>query len=121
MGADAIDEALFDAEEKWEKAVAVARDICQLSVPGRATLACSLGSSTTTPPRSRNLAASRPEARLVVIKLQRKPISCALSRLHCNSDLSESYQRGALIRVVVPQLTEERRRELVKQAKHKGG
>lgn len=56
-----IDEALFDAEEKMEKAVAVARDDLSTIRTGRANLACSLGSPSTTtvrPPRSRNWPAS---------------------------------------------------------------
>ena len=62
-----------------------------------------------------------PEARLVVIKpyeqSQLKPIEDAIR----NSDLGVNPSNdGNVIRVAIPQLTEERRRELVKQAKAKG-
>jgi ribosome recycling factor len=62
-----------------------------------------------------------PEARLVVIKpyeaSQLKPIEDAIR----NSDLGVNPSNdGNVIRISVPQLTEERRRELVKQAKSKG-
>ena len=62
-----------------------------------------------------------PEARLVVIKpyeqSQLKPIEDAIR----NSDLGVNPTNdGTLIRISIPQLTEERRRDLVKQAKAKG-
>src|ERR1700761_5850243 len=80
-----IDEALFDAEEKMEKAVAVA------------------------------------EARRVVIKPYESNQVHAIETAIRNSDLGlNPANDGTLIRVAVPQLTEERRRELAKQAKSKG-
>src|ERR1700761_1520381 len=80
-----IDEALFDAEEKMEKAVAVA------------------------------------EARRVVIKPYESNQLQAIETSIRNSDLGLNPSNdGTLIRVAIPQLTEERRRELVKQAKGKG-
>ena len=62
-----------------------------------------------------------PEARMVVIKpyeaSQLRPIEDAIR----NSDLGVNPTNdGSIIRVSVPQLTEERRRDLVKQAKAKG-
>jgi len=62
-----------------------------------------------------------PEARMVVIKPyepgQLGPIEKAIR----SSDLGVNPTNdGNVIRVLIPQLTEERRRELVKQAKHKG-
>src|SRR5271156_2464960 len=62
-----------------------------------------------------------PEPRLVVIKpyeqAQLRDIETAIR----NSDLGVNPTNdGHLIRISVPQLTEERRRELVKQAKAKG-
>lgn len=62
-----------------------------------------------------------PEARLVVIKPYEANQLRAIETAIRNSDLGVNPTNdGALIRVAVPQLTEERRRELVKQAKHKG-
>lgn len=62
-----------------------------------------------------------PEARLVVIKPyeanQLRPIEDAIR----NSDLGVNPGNdGNVIRISIPQLTEERRRDLVKQAKGKG-
>jgi len=120
-----IDEALFDAEEKMEKAVSVARDDLSTIRTGRANpgmfsriVIDYYGSIT---PITQLCSINVPEARMVVIKpyeaSQLGPIETAIR----NSDLGLNPSNdGSLIRVSVPQLTEERRRELVKQAKGKG-
>jgi ribosome recycling factor len=62
-----------------------------------------------------------PEARLVVIKPYESNQLQAIETAIRNSDLGlNPTNDGNLIRVAVPQLTEERRRELAKQAKSKG-
>ena len=120
-----IDETLFDAEEKMEKAVSVARDDLSSIRTGRANpgmfsrLTIDYYGSAT--PITQLSSINVPEARLVVIKpyeqSQLKPIEDAIR----NSDLGVNPTNdGTLIRVSIPQLTEERRRELVKQAKAKG-
>ncbi len=120
-----IEEALFDAEENMEKAVSVARDNLSSIRTGRANpgmfsrvVVDYYGSAT---PITQLSSINVPEARLVVIKpyeqSQLGPIENAIR----NSDLGVNPTNdGTLIRVAVPQLTEERRRELVKQAKSKG-
>ncbi|CAJ1500411.1 ribosome recycling factor [[Mycobacterium] kokjensenii] len=120
-----IDEALFDAEEKMEKAVSVARDDLSTIRTGRANpgmfsrvVIDYYGSLT---PITQLASINVPEARMVVIKpyeaSQLGPIENAIR----NSDLGlNPTNDGSLIRVSVPQLTEERRKELVKQAKAKG-
>lgn len=120
-----IDETLFDAEEKMEKAVSVARDDLSSIRTGRANPGMFsrlnieyYGSPT---PITQLSSINVPEARLVVIKpyeaSQLKPIEDAIR----NSDLGVNPSNdGNVIRISVPQLTEERRRELVKQAKSKG-
>ncbi|MGB6209495.1 ribosome recycling factor [Mycobacterium sp.] len=120
-----IDETLFDAEEKMEKAVSVSRDDLSTIRTGRANpgmfsriVIDYYGSAT---PITQLASINVPEARLVVIKpyeaSQLGPIETAIR----NSDLGlNPTNDGTLIRVAVPQLTEERRRELVKQAKAKG-
>ena len=120
-----IDEALFDAEEKMEKAVSVARDDLASIRTGRANPGMFnrinidyYGSMT---PITQLSSINVPEARLVVIKpyeaSQLRNIEDAIR----NSDLGVNPTNdGAVIRVSIPQLTEERRRELVKQAKGKG-
>ncbi|MCX2711488.1 ribosome recycling factor [Mycolicibacterium sp. J2] len=120
-----IDETLFDAEEKMEKAVAVARDDLASIRTGRANpgmfsrLSIDYYGSPT--PITQLSSINVPEARLVVIKPyeanQLRNIEDAIR----NSDLGVNPSNdGNVIRISVPQLTEERRRELVKQAKSKG-
>ena len=120
-----IDETLFDAEEKMEKAVAVARDDLASIRTGRANPGMFsritvdyYGAAT---PITQLSSINVPEARLVVIKpyepSQLRPIEKAIR----DSDLGVNPTNdGNVIRVAIPQLTEERRRDLVKQAKAKG-
>jgi ribosome recycling factor len=120
-----IDETLFDAEEKMEKAVSVARDDLSSIRTGRANPGMFnrvkveyYGSLT---PITQLSSINVPEARLVVIKPyeanQLRPIEDAIR----NSDLGVNPGNdGNVIRISIPQLTEERRRDLVKQAKSKG-
>src|SRR3954452_23054205 len=62
-----------------------------------------------------------PEARMAVIKPYDASQMAAIERAIRDSDLGVNPTNdGQIIRVVFPQLTEERRRELVKVAKHKG-
>ena len=120
-----IEEALFDAEEKMEKAVGAARDDLSSIRTGRANpgmfarIAIDYYGSIT--PITQLSSINVPEARMVVIKpyeaSQLRPIEDAIR----NSDLGlNPTNDGNVIRVSIPQLTEERRRELVKQAKGKG-
>ena len=120
-----IDETLFDAEEKMEKAVAVARDDLASIRTGRANpgmfARVSVDYYGATTPITQMSSINVPEARLVVIKpyepAQLEPIEKAIR----NSDLGVNPSNdGNVIRVAIPQLTEERRRDLVKQAKSKG-
>lgn len=120
-----IDEALFDAEEKMEKAVAVARDDLATIRTGRANpgmfsrIAIDYYGSTT--PITQLCSINVPEARLVVIKPYEAAMLGAIETAIRNSDLGVNPTNdGTLIRVAIPQLTEERRRDLVKQAKAKG-
>ena len=120
-----IEEAIFDAEEKMEKAVAVARDDLSSIRTGRANpgmfsriVIDYYGAPT---PITQICSINVPEARMVVIKpyeaSQLKPIEESIR----NSDLGVNPTNdGNIIRVSIPQLTEERRRDLVKQAKAKG-
>jgi ribosome recycling factor len=64
---------------------------------------------------------SIPEARMVIIKPYDASQLGALEKAIRNSDLGVNPSNdGAIIRIVIPQLSEERRREMVKVAKHKG-
>lgn len=120
-----IDETLFDAEEKMEKAVAVAKDDLASVRTGRANanmfsrvLVDYYGSMT---PINQLASINVPEARMAIIKpydaSQLKAIETAIR----NSDLGlNPGNDGQIIRVVIPQLSEERRREMVKMARGKG-
>jgi ribosome recycling factor len=120
-----IDETLLDAEEKMEKAVSVARDDLASIRTGRANPGMFsrvtvdyYGSPT---PITQLSSINVPEARLVVIKPyesnQLRPIEDAIR----HSDLGVNPTNdGNVIRISIPQLTEERRRDLVKQARAKG-
>ncbi|GAA1901894.1 MAG: ribosome recycling factor [Williamsia herbipolensis] len=120
-----IDEALFDAEEKMEKAVSVARDDMGSVRTGRANPSMFnrividyYGAMT---PITQVSSINTPEARLVVIKPYEASSLGAIETAIRNSDLGVNPTNdGSLIRVAIPQLTEERRRELVKQVKSKG-
>lgn len=60
-----------------------------------------------------------PDARSIVIKPWEKKIISDIERAIINSDLGLNPQNdGELIRLNIPPLTEERRKELVKQSKH---
>jgi ribosome recycling factor len=120
-----IEEALFDAEEKMEKAVAVARDDLASIRTGRANpgmfsrIAIDYYGSMT--PITQLSSVNVPEARMVVIKPYEASQLRAIEDAIRNSDLGVNPTNdGNVIRVAIPQLTEERRRDLVKQAKAKG-
>ena len=120
-----IDEAIFDAEEKMEKAVSVARDDLSTIRTGRANpgmfTRIVIEYYGTNTPITQLASINVPEARLVVIKPYEAGQLGNIEAAIRNSDLGVNPTNdGTLIRVAVPQLTEERRRELVKQAKSKG-
>lgn len=120
-----IDETLFDAEEKMEKAVSVARDDLSSIRTGRANPGMFsrlnidyYGAQT---PITQLSSINVAEARLVVIKPYEANQLKAIEDAIRNSDLGVNPSNdGVVIRISIPQLTEERRRELVKQAKSKG-
>jgi ribosome recycling factor len=120
-----IDETLFEAEEKMEKAVHVGREELGGLRTGRAQpsafarLVVDYYGSPTPIPQMASV--SVPEARMAVIKPYDASQLGAIEKAIRDSDLGVNPTNdGMIIRVVFPQLTEERRRELVKVAKHKG-
>jgi ribosome recycling factor len=120
-----IDETLFEAEEKMEKAVSVTREDLNSVRTGRANPAMFsrivvdyYGSPT---PLNQLASVSIPEARMAVIKPYDASQLRAMERAIRDSDLGVNPSNdGTIIRVVIPQLSEERRRDLVKVARHKG-
>jgi len=120
-----IEETLLEAEEKMEKAVAVAKDDFAAIRTGRAhpamfakIVADYYGALT---PINQLASFSVPEPRMALVtpfdKTALKNIETAIR----DSDLGVNPSNdGSVIRVVLPQLTEERRREYIKQARGKG-
>ena len=120
-----IDETLFDAEEKMERAVSVAKDDLASVRTGRATpnmfsrIAVDYYGAMT--PINQLASINVPEARLVVIKPYDAGSLKAIEKSIRESDLGLNPSNdGQLIRCVIPQLSEERRREMVKVARSKG-
>ena len=120
-----IDETLFDAEERMEKAVTVARDELGGIRTGRATpnafarLTIDYYGAQTPLPQLASV--QIPEARMAVIKPYDASQLGALEKSIRDSDLGVNPSNdGTVIRVVFPQLTEERRREMAKVARSKG-
>jgi ribosome recycling factor len=120
-----IDETLFEAEEKMEKAVAVSRDDLGTLRTGRASptmfarLQVDYYGAPTPVPQMATITVS--EARMAVIKPYDPSQLNAIEKAIRDSDLGVNPTNdGMVIRVVFPQLTEERRRELGKVARSKG-
>jgi ribosome recycling factor len=120
-----IDEILFEAEEKMEKAAHVAREDLAGLRTGRANASAFArlvvdyyGAPTPIPQMA---TVNVPEARMAIIKPYDASQLNAIEKSIRDSDLGVNPTNdGTIIRVVFPQLTEERRRDLVKVAKHKG-
>jgi ribosome recycling factor len=120
-----IDDALLDAEEKMEKAVIVARDDMGSIRTGRANPAMFnrvtidyYGAPT---PITQVSSINTPEPRMVVIKPYEQSSLGLIETAIRNSDLGVNPTNdGNIIRVAIPQLTEERRHALVRQVKAKG-
>jgi len=120
-----IDETLFDAEEKMEKAVAVAKDDLASVRTGRATpsmfsrvIVDYYGAMT---PLNQLSSINIPEARMAIIKPYDASQLRSIEKAIRDSDLGLNPSNdGQIIRVIIPQLSEERRREMVKVARGKG-
>jgi ribosome recycling factor len=120
-----IDDTLLEAEEKMEKAVHVARDELAGLRTGRASASAFArlvvdyyGAPTPIPQMA---TVNIPEARMAVIKPYDGSQLTAIEKAIRDSDLGVNpTDDGQVIRVVFPQLTQERRRDLVKVARHKG-
>ena len=120
-----IDETLFDAEEKMSKAVEVAKEDFSAIRTGRANPAMFTkltvdyyGSPT---PLMQLASFQTPEARTILITPYDKTSMTAIEKSLRDSDLGVNPTNdGNLIRVSLPELTEDRRKEYVKLARHKG-
>ncbi len=119
-----IDDTLLDAEERMEKAVVVAKDDFGGIRTGRATPAMFqkivvdyYGAMT---PVIQLASLTVPEPRMAVVTPYDKSSLGTIERAIRDSDLGVNPTNdGTVIRISFPQLTEERRREFIKVARHK--
>jgi ribosome recycling factor len=119
-----IEETLLEAEEKMEKAVVVAKEDFAAIRTGRAhpamfnkLVADYYGALT---PINQLASFSVPEPRMAVVTPFDKSALRNIEQAIRDSDLGVNPSNdGHVIRVVFPELTQERRKEFIKVAKHK--
>ena len=116
----ALEEVLVQTEARMKKAIDALRHDVQAVRTGRASPALVEGLEVEaygTPTPLISLAAiSAPEPRLIVIQAWDKGLIKAVEKAIIGSDLGLTPSNdGALIRLNIPALTEERRKDLVKQ------
>lgn len=119
-----IDDSLLEAEEKMERTLAVAKEEFAGIRTGRAHPAMfskiTVEYYGTQTPVNQLASFHLPEPRMVVIQPFDKSSLGAVEKAIRNSDLGVNPSSdGSVIRVVLPELSEERRREYVKVARHK--
>jgi ribosome recycling factor len=119
-----VDETLFEAEEKMTKAVEVAKEDFGAIRTGRANPAMFAkimidyyGAPT---PLQQLASFQIPEPRTVLISPFDRGAMANIEKAVRDSDLGVNPGNdGSVIRVVLPQLTEDRRKDYIKLAKHK--
>ena len=119
-----ISETLKEAEQKMDKAVAVTREDFAAIRTGRAHPSMFhkinvdyYGSPT---PLQQLASFTVPEARIIIISPYDQGAMSAIEKAIRDSDLGVNpTDDGKTIRVVLPELTEERRKDYIKVAKHK--
>ena len=119
-----FDETLLEAEEKMEKAVAVAKDDFATIRTGRIhpsvfnkIMVEYYGTQT---PVNQLASFHMPEPRMVIVQPFDKNSLGAIDKAIRNSDLGVNPTNdGTILRVIFPELSEERRRDYIKVARHK--
>ena len=119
-----IDDTLLEAEEKMDKAVAVAKEEFAVIRTGRAHPAMFSKITAeyygTQTPVIQLASFHIPEPRMMVIQPFDKSSLGSIEKAIRNSDLGVNPSNdGVIIRVIFPELSEERRREYIKIARHK--
>jgi ribosome recycling factor len=123
-GAAVIDDSLLEAEEKMEKAVAVAKEDFTGIRTGRVhpslfnkITAEYYGTQT---PVNQLASFHMPEPRMVIVQPYDKASMGAIEKAIRTSDLGVNPSNdGTIIRVIFPELSEERRRDYIKIARSK--
>ncbi|MFY9331548.1 MAG: ribosome recycling factor [Candidatus Nanopelagicales bacterium] len=121
---DQTDEILLEAEDKMDKAISVARDDFATIRTGRANpsmfakvMVDYYGAMT---PINQLASFQTPEARMILVTPYDKGAMAEIERAIRDSDLGVNPGNdGNVIRVVLPMLTEERRKEYIKVARAK--
>jgi ribosome recycling factor len=120
-----IDDTLLEAEEKMERAIEHAKEEFGAIRTGRASPAMFskiiidyYGSPT---PLTQMASIAVPEPRMAIIKPYDASQLQAMEKAIRDSDLGVNpSNEGNQLRVLFPQMTEERRRDMIKIARHKG-
>jgi ribosome recycling factor len=120
-----IDETLFEAEEKMDRAILFAKEEFATIRTGRATAAMfakvMIDYYGTPTPLPQMASIATPEPRMALIKPYDNSQLHAMEKAIRDSDLGVNpNNEGTQIRIVLPQMTEERRRDMIKVARHKG-
>ena len=120
-----IDDTLLEAEEKMEGAVEHAKEEFAAIRTGRATPAMFskivVDYYGTPTPVTQMASIGIPEPRMVLIKPYDASQLAAMERAIRDSDLGVNpNNEGSQLRILLPQMTEERRRDMIKVARHKG-
>lgn len=120
-----IDEILFECEERMGASVDHTREDLTTIRTGRANPAMFNGVMAeyygTPTPITQMATISVPEPRMLLIKPYEMSVMNEIENAIRNSDLGVNPTNdGQVLRVTIPQLTEERRKDMVKMAKSKG-
>ncbi|MCM0678253.1 ribosome recycling factor [Micromonospora phytophila] len=120
-----IDDTLLEAEEKMERAVEHAKEEFGAIRTGRATPAMFskviIDYYGTPTPLTQMASVAVPEPRMAIIKPYDNSQINAMEKAIRDSDLGVNpNNEGNQLRILLPQMTEERRREMIKVARHKG-
>jgi ribosome recycling factor len=120
-----IDDTLLEAEEKMERAIEFAKEEFATIRTGRATPAMFakilIDYYGTPTPLPQLASIGVPEPRMALIKPYDTSQIHAMEKAIRDSDLGVNpNNEGTQIRILLPQMTEERRREMIKVARHKG-
>jgi ribosome recycling factor len=120
-----IDDILLESEDRMIHSVEHAREDLTTIRTGRANPAMFNGVMAeyygTMTPITQMATISVPEPRMMIIKPYEMSVMADIENAIRNSDLGVNPTNdGQVLRVTIPQLTEERRRDLVKVAKSKG-
>jgi ribosome recycling factor len=119
-----IDDTLLEAEEKMDRAVEHAKEEFGAIRTGRATPAMfskiMIDYYGTPTPLTQMASVGVPEPRMAIIKPYDASQLHAMEKAIRDSDLGVNpNNEGTQLRILLPQMTEERRRDMIKVARHK--